>query len=193
MTKAVPGSGARNEAGMTADKQSITGVQAAGAAETPHAGCVLAAVRVLLGLLWLQGAGWKVPPDFAGVATFVQKGIDDPVLPPYSWVLQHVIQPHMGFFGWITLLTELSLAVFLLTGLATRLFAAVGVVQSAAIGLTVASAPGEWGWAYWLMIAAHLAVLASPAAGRIGGLDGSVRGWVPASNRLGGLYLRWAS
>ena len=91
------------------------------------------------------------------------------------------------------MLTELSLAVFLLTGLATRLWAAVGVVQSVAIGLTVANAPGEWGWSYWLMIAAHLAVLASPAAGRVAGLDGSVRAWIPTGNRLGGLYVRWAS
>ena len=38
--------------------------------------------------------------------------------------------------------------------------------QSAAIALSVAYAPGEWPWSYWLMIGAHLALLVG-SAGRV--------------------------
>lgn len=159
-------------------------------------GPVLAAVRVLLGLLWLQNVGWKLPPDFSGVATFVDHGIENPVLPPFSWVLEHVVAPNIGLFGWVVLLSELGLAAFLLVGLATRLWAAIGVLNSVSIALTVAATPNEWGWSYWLMIATHLVVMAAPAAGRVGGLDGLLRPVIEAANRptkIGALYLRWAS
>jgi hypothetical protein len=43
------------------------------------------------------------------------------------------------------------------------------------------------------MVAVHVALYASPAAGRIGGLDGALRQRWPSSSRLGGIYHRWAS
>jgi len=158
-----------------------------------YSGHTMAAVRVLLGLLWLQNVGWKVPPNFAPVERFVQRGIDTPVFPPYSALLESLVAPNLKLFGWLTLLTELALAVFLLSGLATRLWAAVGAVQCLAIGLTVANAEHEWGWAYWLMIAAHVAVFAT-ASGRVAGLDSFLR---PALRQrrdaVSKTYLRWAS
>ena len=164
---------------------------------TKTEGIALAAVRLLLGFLWLQNVGWKLPPDFSGVATFVRAGVEHPVFPPYSWILEHVIEPNIKLFGWGVLFLELSLAAFLLAGLATRLWATIGVVQSLAIGLSVAAAPNEWGWSYWLMAAAHVAVAASPAAGRVGGLDGVLRQSIANSPyrgaRGGRLYLRWLS
>jgi uncharacterized membrane protein YphA (DoxX/SURF4 family) len=158
-------------------------------------GWLLAALRVLLGLLWLQNVGWKAPPDFAAVGTFVQSGIDNPTLPPYSWVLEHLVQPAIRPFGWLVLVVELALAVGLLFGLATRLAAAVGFAQSLAIGLTVARVPNEWGWSYWLMAGAHLAVFASPQAGRVASLDQTLRRALRGkpTGGLTSLYLRWAS
>ena len=154
---------------------------------------ILAAVRIVLGLLWLQNVGWKLPPDFDALGRFVQRGIDDPTLPPFSWLLEEVVQPNVALFGWAVLGLELALAVGLLFGIATRLFAVLGAVQGLAIGLTVARVPDEWGWSYWLLVAAHLAVFASPAAGRVAGLDTTLRSRFSTDSRLGGLYLRWAS
>lgn len=129
--------------------------------------CVPPLIVGLAGLLWLSNAGWKVPPDFgdtaggcSGLCGFVQDGIDHPVVAPSGWVLDHVVQPNLALFGWVTLLTEAALAALLLSGRHLRVAAVLGVAQSLAIGLTVANAPDEWYWAYLLMIGLHLAVLA---------------------------------
>ncbi|MGH2705449.1 MAG: DoxX family protein [Actinomycetota bacterium] len=134
-----------------------------------------AVVRITAGLLWFVNVDWKVPPDFGraagrGLARFVQLGIDHPVLPPYSWFLEHVVLPNLTAFGWLTLLIESSLAALLISGAFTRLAAIGGAAQSAAIALTVMNAPGEWYWSYLLMMAVHLAVFAI-AAGGVWGVD----------------------
>lgn len=121
----------------------------------------------LAGLLWLSNVSWKVPPDFGetadrctGLCGFVQDGIDHPAVAPTGWVLEHVVQPHLAVFGWITLVAEATLAALLISGRHLRVAAVLGVVQSLAIGLTVANAPQEWYWSYLLMVGLHLAVLA---------------------------------
>jgi uncharacterized membrane protein YphA (DoxX/SURF4 family) len=154
---------------------------------------LLSAVRILLGLMWLQNVGWKQPPDFPNTERVVQLGVNNPTLPPYSDLLGNVVLPNIELFGWAMLAVEMALSVGLLFGIATRLMALTGAVSGLAIGLTVASVPGEWGWSYWLIVGAHLAVYASPSAGRVGGLDAALRQrWSPSS-RVGGLYHRWAS
>lgn len=124
------------------------------------------ALMVVAGLLWLSNVSWKVPPDFgdtaggcSGLCGFVESGIDHPVAPGSGWVLDNVVQPQLALFGWLTLAVEAALAALLLSGRYRRVAALLGVAQSLAIGLTVANAPGEWYWAYVLMIALHLAVL----------------------------------
>ena len=130
-----------------------------------------AALRVVLGLMWLYNVSWKRPPDFGqdagrGLFKFTSYAVSHPVLAPYSWVVEHVVLKHFAMFGWLVLASETGLAVLLLTGTWLRLAAALGVAQSVAIALSVAYAPGEWPWSYWLMIGAHLAILFS-SAGRV--------------------------
>jgi len=127
---------------------------------------VPATVVVLAGLLWLSNLNWKVPPGFgesadrcSGLCRFVQAGIDHPVVPGSGWVLDNIVQPQLGVFGYITLLAEAVLSVLLISRRHLRVAAALGVAQSLAIGLTVANAPDEWYWAYLVMIGLHLAVL----------------------------------
>jgi hypothetical protein len=121
----------------------------------------------IAGLLWLSSVNWKVPPRFgesaercSGLCGFVQAGIDHPVVPGSGWVLDNIVQPQLGLFGWITLVAEVGLAVLLVSRRYLRTAAVLGVAQSLAIGLTVANAPDEWYWAYLLMVGLHLAVLA---------------------------------
>jgi len=139
----------------------------------------VAAARVAVAFLWIQNAYWKVPPDFGqrrGTDLYrsTRYAVDHPVFAPYAFVVKHVVLPNFTFFGWLTLLLEASLGAFLLIGLATRLWALVGVAQSLVIALSVLNAPGVWHWAYYLMIAAHL-MLFAVGAGRCGGLDGVLR------------------
>ncbi len=154
---------------------------------------LVAGVRVVVALMWIQNLNWKIPPDFgrarhADLWRFVNDAVVHPVVPAYSWVVEHVVQPNFVAFGWVTLLTEFGLGVFLLAGLFTRFWALVGIAQSLAITLSVLNTPGEWHWSYFLMIAAHVLLLAV-AAGRAGGLDGLLR---PIWRRSSGPLARWA-
>jgi thiosulfate dehydrogenase (quinone) large subunit len=156
---------------------------------------LVAAARVAVALLWIQNSSWKVPPDFgertgSNLYRYTQDAVDHPVFGPYAFVVEHVILPNFTFFAWLTLLVEVSLGAFLLIGLATRLWALVGVGQSLVITLSVLRTPGEWHWSYYLMIAAHL-LLFAVAAGRAGGLDGVLRPvWQRSDGRLARLLVR---
>ena len=144
--------------------------------EVPRGQVVGATVlRILVGLMWLYNVSWKRPPDFGrdagnGLYKFTSYAVSDPVLPPYSWVVEHLVLPAFTPFGWLVLVTETTLAVLLLTGSWVRLAAALGVAQSVAIALSVAYAPHEWPWSYWLMIGAHVAVLLG-SGGRLLAVD----------------------
>ena len=147
-------------------------------------------LRVGVALLWIENAGWKKPPDFTSLHKYATYAVDYPVFSPFTWVIEHVVLPHFTIFGWMTLLLEASLGAFLLVGLATRLWALLGVGQSLAIALSVLNAPNEWEWSYYLMILAHVALFAS-AAGRSFGLDDLLRPvWRASSGRVPQLLLR---
>jgi hypothetical protein len=140
-------------------------------------GVGLAVLRLLVGLLWLYNVGWKRPPDFGRdnegqLYRYVQGAVDDPLLAPYSWLLEQVVLPNFTLFGWGVLIVESLLAAFLLTGAYTRLFALVGVAQGLAIGLSVIGTPGEWPWGYYMLIGIHVALFAT-AAGQYAGVDGA--------------------
>lgn len=84
-----------------------------------------------MGLLWLYNVVWKLPPEFGRdtggqLYGYVQGAVDDPFFPPYSWVLEQLVLPNFGFFGWVVLVVESLLAAFLIAGAFTRLWALVG-------------------------------------------------------------------
>ncbi len=151
---------------------------------------LLAILRIAVALLWIENAGWKTPPDFASLEKFTTYAVEYPVFAPFTWLIENLVLPNFTIFGWMTLLVEASLGAFLLIGLATRLWALVGVGQSLAITLSVMNAPNEWEWSFYLMILAHLALFAT-AAGRSFGLDGVLRPvWQASSSRLSPLLMR---
>jgi hypothetical protein len=48
---------------------------------------------------------WKVPPDFGedkrtGLYFWTHLGLDFPVFPPHTWLLEHVVLPNFTAFGW---------------------------------------------------------------------------------------------
>lgn len=172
------------------------------AVESPPRGSAagLAGLRVLAGLLWLYNVSWKRPPDFgqdsgSGLYGFTRAAVEHPVFPPYSWVVEHLVLPNFTAFGWMVLVVETLLAVLLLTGTLVRLAALLGVGQSLAIGLSVAQAPDEWPWSYWMMIGIHVVLLLT-AAGRVAAVD-AVRaeethgGGLGRSSTAGRLILGW--
>lgn len=148
-------------------------------------------LRLVAGLLWLYNVVWKRAPDFGvdagnGLYRFTRYAVEYPVLPPYSWVVEHVVLEAFTPFGWLVLAVETALAVLLLTGTFLRLAAVLGIGQSLAIALSVAYAPGEWPWAYWMMLAIHVALLLS-SAGRVLAVD-AVRARLSGPERLGRVW-----
>lgn len=143
----------------------------------------LAAVRVVLGLMWLDKVGARVPPDFAGLTSSIGAGDLGSGSDPLARLVRSVVTPNVELLGWIVLSIEVALGVFLILGLTTRLWAGIGVIQSLVIFAAVAGSTRVWTWTYILMAAAHVAVLAS-AAGRSFGLDGLLRpGWIETRAR----------
>lgn len=125
-------------------------------------------LRIGAALLWLSNVGWKVPRRFGasddgclGLCAFVNEGVENGLTAPWRWLSENLILPNLGIFGWVTLITEFTLAATLLSGRFTRAAASLGILHSIFIGLSVANAPGEWYWSYALMALLHLAVLAS--------------------------------
>ena len=140
---------------------------------------VLAAVRIAVGLMWLQNVNWKRPPDFGqaahnGLYQYTSDAVKHPVLGAFSWLVQNVIFPNFVLFGWGVLIAEFCLGAFLLVGFLTRFWATIGILQTIAITLSVLNTPGEWQWSYYLMFAAQFVILGT-AAGRIAGVDGVLR------------------
>ncbi|MEO8696620.1 MAG: TQO small subunit DoxD [Acidimicrobiales bacterium] len=156
---------------------------------------VLAGIRISVGLLWLTNTRWKTPTDFGengggGLYGFTKDAVDHPVAPPFSYVVEHVVLPNFRLFGWGVLVVEVLLGAFLLLGLGSRFWGAVGAAQALLIGLSVARTPNEWPWTYVLMIAANLAIAAT-AAGRYYGLDGVLRPeWANRRTHLSRLMMR---
>lgn len=147
-------------------------------------------MRIGVAFLWIQNVGWKSPPDFRHLRGYTEYAVDRPVFGPYAWLVEHVVLPNFTVFGWLTLLIESGLGAFLLVGLATRLWAAIGVGQSVVITMSALNAPHEWQWSYYLMILLHVALFVT-AAGRSFGVDGVLRPvWQRSSARIPRLLLR---
>ncbi len=121
------------------------------------------AARIIAGMLWLSNIDWKRPPDFGrpnrGLWVFTNHGIENAVFGPFKWFLEEIVVPNFKVFGWITLAAEVALAALLLAGLWTRFAGLLGVGMSISITLSVLNTPGEYNWAYYLMIATHLAII----------------------------------
>lgn len=139
---------------------------------------IIGSVRIVAGLLWLANLEWKRPGDFGllkrnGLYKYVDSAVRRPVFPPYSWFLEHVVLKQYRAFGWISLLTEATLAVLLLTGFFTRAAALVGAAMSVTIAMAVLTYDKsyEWPWSYYLMFVLHL-LLFAVGAGRYFGIDG---------------------
>ncbi len=151
---------------------------------------LVAFCRIGVAFLWIENAGWKRPPDFSSLRHFTEFAVTDPVVGPFSSLVESVVLPNLAFFGWLTLLLEASLGAFLLLGLATRLWALIGVGQTLTITLSVLNAPNEWEWSFYLMLLAHVALFAT-AAGRSFGLDALLRPiWSRSSGRVPRLLMR---
>ena len=98
-------------------------------------------------------------------------GTELPLLPN---LVNDLVLPNFGFFGWLITFVELGVGVLLVVGLATRGAALVGLGQQLFLALVYFSSDR------WLFEQPHeyvpLLILSLVPAGRVWGLDGRVRG-----------------
>jgi uncharacterized membrane protein YphA (DoxX/SURF4 family) len=111
----------------------------------------LAITRIGLGLFWLTALPAQFPLEAecgrsSGGASCT-KFVDS------------VILPHFMLFAAIIFMAELVTGISLVSGMFVRLGAFIGLVLSLNLYLGLAHAPGEWYWAYILLILTHLALL----------------------------------
>lgn len=136
-------------------------------------GVVLAGLRIMYGLLWLQQTTWKVPPDFGrrgngGLWYWTQESVNYSVFPPHRFFLEHVVIPHFVLFGYLTLATELFIGLTHVLGIASRLAALVAFGMSVNITLGLIRHPSEWPWSYVMLVGYSVLFLALPPGRRLG-------------------------
>jgi thiosulfate dehydrogenase (quinone) large subunit len=136
---------------------------------------VLSALRILYGILWIQQAMWKVPPDFGlvhgdGLFYWTKEMAKYSFLPPHRFFIQSVVLPHFLLFAWVTLLTELFIGFSHLLGIVSRLGALAALAMSTNLLIGLARHPSEWPWSY-IMLLGYALLFLSTHPGRILGLD----------------------
>ncbi len=131
--------------------------------------------RIAVGLMWLYGASWKMPPSFGqgtntGLWYWIQQEIQHSAFPWYRSFLEGVVVPHFTTVGWLVFFFELGVGFFLLIGLFTRLFSAAGLVMSLNLLLGLAANSVETRIAYAMMALFH-ALFITANAGLNWGMD----------------------
>jgi thiosulfate dehydrogenase (quinone) large subunit len=133
---------------------------------------LLLVVQVLFGLLWLEGALWKIRVNgafawnYEGLYYWAKMGVDHPVLGLYKEVLLDVILPNIRFFTPVIFFTELLTGLLFIAGKYIRIAAILAVTQTIAIMLSVLYAPHEWHWTYYMMLLLSIVLFVRPAAFR---------------------------
>lgn len=137
-----------------------------------------ALIRIFVGYLWFQQLFWKMPPDFAGLYSYIIRESQHTIIPGYGYILQHTfltgctsLHTATGCTLYVPLAAgvwtaELIVALTLMFGLFTRFGAILGSVL--AIQLYVGLAYTEWIWTYGMLVLLCLALTAIPAGRRLG-------------------------
>lgn len=89
-----------------------------------------------------------------------------------GWIVDNIIIPNIGLFGWLIWMAEFSIVILVGFGLFSRLggLIALGVSMQLAVGLANIPNPFEWEWIYLNMVFLSIFVIAI-APGRFFGID----------------------
>jgi thiosulfate dehydrogenase (quinone) large subunit len=88
---------------------------------------LLAAVRVMVGLLWIENLAWKRPPVFGyrsdppeGLYQRTLADVQNVVFEPWAWLVDTVVLPNFVFVAWVTFVVEACIGAFLLVAPPSR-------------------------------------------------------------------------
>jgi len=137
-----------------------------------------ALIRIFVGYLWFQQLFWKMPPDFAGLYSYIVRESQHTIIPGYGYILQHTflsgctsLHTATGCTLFVPLaacvwIAELIVATSLMFGVFTRFGAILGTVLAAQ--LYVGLGYSDWYWTYGMLVLLCLALTAIPAGRRLG-------------------------
>jgi uncharacterized membrane protein YphA (DoxX/SURF4 family) len=113
----------------------------------------LASLRIAIGLLFLIFAEYKLTSSkfiWGGMASYIGHFIEDGCYPFMKPFLTNVILPHAVFFGAIVSITELLIALSLITGILVR-WASIGGLMMMLLFLFSSNYPGAQApfWQYF--------------------------------------------
>lgn len=129
------------------------------------------AVRVALGTMWWQQSLWKIPPDYDGLKYWMQAMAEHAAIPLQARLVADIMLPNIAVFGPLIYALEALIGISFILGLATRLFAFLGLGMAVNLLLGLYSAPGEWPWTYGYLVLLQALFLIDPP-GRVLGLEG---------------------
>jgi uncharacterized membrane protein YphA (DoxX/SURF4 family) len=138
----------------------------------PQSRRLMLALQFLFGLLWLEGASWKVlinghlGLNYEGLAYWVSKGSEHPVFGPYKWLIDSFILPNIKLFLPLVFLAELTIGLLFASGKYIRVAAVLAFGQTIAIMLSVLNTPNEWKWSYILMLIVSVIFLINPTTSK---------------------------
>jgi uncharacterized membrane protein YphA (DoxX/SURF4 family) len=128
------------------------------------------AIRLLIGCMWWQQSLWKFPPNYDGLAYWMEQMTKHAAIPLQAEFVQQIVLPHLHLFAPIVYAAEVLTAVSLILGLFVRVWGLIGAAQILNLWFGLYSAPGEWPWTYFFLFVLML-VFALHRYGRSLGLD----------------------
>lgn len=144
--------------------------------------------RVLFGAMWFQGSLWKLPfPISGGFQSWTEKLVENAAFEAHRALVRDVVLPNITLLQPIVFLTEISLGLSMILGVAVRASSAIGIVFVLQLWLGLYLLPPEWPWLFGFMVIA-MGQFIVHAAGRSLGLDAMLRRGGLAPSGPGRLY-----
>jgi uncharacterized membrane protein YphA (DoxX/SURF4 family) len=128
-------------------------------------------LRIIVGAMWWQQSLWKIPPHYDwGLIHWMQEMVEHASTQLQSNLVRDLVLPNIAIFGPLVYAIEVTIAVSLILGMATRLGGALGALMAINLWLGLYDAPGEWPWTYMFLVVIQLFYVLHPP-GRSLGVD----------------------
>lgn len=134
----------------------------------------VAALRIVLGVMFLisalEKAPW-VPGPFGWLPAFLESVASSSSIPLVKSLVEETLIPNITTFGWFQYSIELVLAITLILGFFTVLFACLGILWVAFFSVLAISLPDPFVLLFCVLWIASMMLVWSTRAGRSLGID----------------------